>query len=347
MRYRFLPIHFAIYCFVLLSLAVQPVSGKSWETFSNSKGMFKQGPLPSDTVQALWTDGTVLWVGTHEGIIKFDGKSWSPAYFGNYWKIKHRQAEGYTGNVEAIPDNRINSILGIGDDVWFATDTGIVIYKTKFGTWEQIKFMHPKWDSGYIQVLVKGKKHLWIGSWGNGVAYYDLEKKTLHTFGKNDGFIGNHVTGIATLGDTIWVGTLNNGINKFNLKDRTWTHLHQNNSILPSNTIKALAAVGGDKPQIWISTDSGVLRIFPSEEFIPVFTTKNSGLSANSVDSLLINNNTTWFATRIGICSFHDETWSKMTMPSSLKGLRINQIISYQDSLWFATLHGGLLRYTP
>ena len=350
MKSHFLALHIPFLVLCLLLIFAVPVQGGTWKVYTERTGWFSKGPLPSNTVQTLWTDGQNLWVGTYEGLVKFNGEKWSPVYKGNYWKVKHGKPIGYKGNVPEIPDNRVNCIEYVGDKIWFGTDKGIITYDTQRGTWEPQVFHFKTWDNGYIQVLFKEHNRVWIGNWGTGLAYYDLLQEKLKVISFNEGFKGKLITGITLFNQALWVGTLDGGMNRLNLHTGNWINRRTDNSDFPSNAIKAMAATEKPIPQIWFATDKGVLRFIPSEEkssMSMIFTGEHFKLPSDDITALLIDNEDIWVATRAGLCRYSDREWITISLPHQVSGYRITSIIKYKDALWFGFQHGGVASYLP
>ena len=122
-----------------------------------------------------------VWFGTEGGVSMFDGEKWSE------WD--HDDGMG-APNVEALP---ASSNTGLGTRSRHDLST--------------LQLGSNTYNPNYVfSVLVDDKDHVWVGTWGGGVARYDGEK--WHNLSTVDGLAGNIVYSIERDKEgTFWFGT--------------------------------------------------------------------------------------------------------------------------------------------
>ena len=132
-----------------------------------------------------------------------------------------------------------------------------------------------------------------------------------------------------------------------------WSALNTDNSLLPSDTVYAIAA--GDDEQMILGTDRGAAFWSPPEATdLPdrwlIYTTQNSGLPGNRVLSVARNGPVYWFGTEAGLARYDGAEWQQFspdddsTGPQAL-GLSPAPVyalaVGSDDRLWVATGAGA------
>lgn len=201
-----------------------------------------------------------LWIGTEEGLFRFDGQTVNPYY-------------SEINNPRSLPSNGINNlVLDNKDNLWIGTKNGICRYNREFNdfapvpdkskmnafkdcfikvltvnksgqlfvAYNQVIYTYNqtegrftevvKVDRGDISSLIfDDQNNLWIGNLSNGGLFcYDLKKKQLTSFlhdplNKQSISI-NEIKTLAISGQTLWIGTLGKGIDTYNLITKTFKH---------------------------------------------------------------------------------------------------------------------------
>lgn len=196
--------------------------------------------LPQSSINAiLQTHEGYLWLGTQEGLVRFDGMGFTPFdksnsnlganYItslvedqeGTLWvgtrgggisRLQHGQFSTYTTR-EGLPSNHVSSLVQTQDGtLWVGTyDAGV----SRLTTGTQISF-DPVEDlpSEAINTLYEAQTgHLWIGTRGGGAVR--LGDGHLVSFDTGDGLTGNDVTALHETDDgTLWVGLREGGLNQ-------------------------------------------------------------------------------------------------------------------------------------
>ncbi|HAH25150.1 MAG TPA: hypothetical protein DCL77_15565 [Prolixibacteraceae bacterium] len=201
-----------------------------------------------------------LWIGTEEGLYRFDGKAVYP-YFMDI------------NNPKSLPSNGINNlVLDHDNNLWIGTKEGIRKYDRQFDCFTRLpdksiiksfdnKFIKVytfdrtgqlyvaynqviytynssegqfvevvKVDQGDISALIfDHQNNLWIGTLSNGGLFcFDLNKKQLtpffHNRLDNQSISVNEIKNLAISGQTLWMGTLGGGIDAYDMSHKTFKH---------------------------------------------------------------------------------------------------------------------------
>ncbi len=186
--------------------------------------------LINEWVYAIDVDSRdTVWFGTEGGITHFDGKNW------RHWT--HADGLG-AANVEQHPASP-NTGLGTRS----RHDLSVLLQGEE------------TYNPNYVFALVVDHNdHIWAGTWGGGVGYYD--GKTWRNYTMKDGLAGNIVYSVLEDNDGVmWFGT-NRGLSRYD--GNTWVTYNHINGLLEDN-VYAIATTA--KGEIWVGTKLGVSRL--------------------------------------------------------------------------------------
>lgn len=278
--------------------------------------------LPNNTIHCIYqTHDGYLWLGTGEGLARFDG-----VRFHLFNK----------NNTPGIKDNRVNVLLETMDNtLWIGTRGGLIRYENNrfhtFTTKDGLK-------QDVIYALTEHPDHsLWIGCQEKGINVY-----------KNRAFQPPPITGDKDVYDipdvramcfdaqqTLWVGG-KNGL--FHIHDGK-RELIKVKGLPHAFFVKSLLATpSGD---VWIGTGSNGLLLYRDNRF--TLFANHEGLRSEMINRLLTDRDgNTWIATESGgLSRFRD---GKIQTLSEKDGLSNDSVQSiYEDregNLWVATYSG-------
>ena len=153
----------------------------------------------------------------------------------------------------------------------------------------------------------QNKSGFWIGTWGAGLDYFDVDKQQFqHPKFDNENLIYQHVfTSKFDNQGNLWIGT-ENGLNKISApnidrinKVARFENDKNNPQSLSENYVPALHCDG--KGRIWIGTSNGLNLYIPNGSKFKSFT-KADGFASNSIMSILEDNDgNLWLGTTQGI----------------------------------------------
>jgi len=282
----------------------------------------KDEGLPQNSINSiLQSKDGYIWIGTQEGLVRFDGLNFT---------IFDKN------NTKGIPSNHILSIVEDEKGILWIGTFGGGIFSFSNGI---AKSYYHKENCPFkiVRSLFLGRDGvLWIGTEGEGLwtlkngifNYYKLlpehREITIRAIYKDHQ--GN-----------LWVGTENFGL--FKLKGNKIENITTKNG-LPDNNVYCIFE--DNEGNIWVGTGDGLARFFENE--IRIFS-KAEGLTDNFIQCIYQNKiGILWIGTNSGGLNYY--VGGKFFSIGLKDGLSHNNIYSlYEDkegNLWVGTNGGGL-----
>lgn len=306
------------------SSAVALDPGKSLTQYRLDSWQSEKG-LPQDTVQSvLQTRDGYLWVGTQEGLARFDG-------------VRFRVWDERT-----TPELRSSSVTSLLEDsrgrLWIGLSGGIA--RLEGGTFTNLEAGLAQGATAW-SMCETPDGDVWVATSGAGLLRFrGDERKTLTTA---DGLPSNDLRSICRdrAGD-LWVGTSGKGV--FRMRDGTISVVDSSKG-LSSDVVRAVAphADGG----IWVGTAGGGLLAVKDSGRVEVSRVR--GLPTEQVSALHVDRDgTLWVGTwGSGVARVRD---GRVEHFSSKNGLSNDQVWSLgsdrEGNVWIGTWVGGLNRLT-
>ncbi|MBI2839715.1 MAG: hypothetical protein HYX75_15495 [Acidobacteria bacterium] len=278
--------------------------------------------LPENAVYALTqTDGGYLWVGTEDGLVRFDGMRFKSIEAGstgrlasNYVRALHQDARGdlwigtYGGGLSRLRGHEL---------VTFTTSEGLASDKI-------------------LAIHEDAQGALWVGT---DAGLNKITTSHVSTITTRDGLESDRVFSICEDPDgAIWAGTNGGGVSR--LKDgmvRSYTTRQG----LSSDLVRCLAA--DSDGTIWIGTEAGLNRLKDGD--ITILTTRD-GLPGDWVSALLKDRDgALWAGTTGGLCRLANGRIATLGAHQGLTNENVRCL--YEDregSVWIGTYGGGLNR---
>lgn len=258
-----------------------------WEQLTTKQG------LPNDHIFAIKADTDCVWIGTEDGLARYDKKtkqirSWREKD-GLPWRvITAIEVDAKTGDVwlglfggglarfsagrfdhfhqlnSGLVNDVVYAIATEGDHVWCATTAGASRYDTKTDKWdiftEKNAPMEEIWN--YNVCARDGKVHLAV--WGSGILEFDVKTENWKIYADPDGEMeidlyrddGNvHVitTGASYVDKVLWISSYF-GCARYD--GRHWRGYFDHECGLPSNFNNNLKARSGQ--EAWFCSDKGL-----------------------------------------------------------------------------------------
>lgn len=290
-----------------------------------------------------------IWIGTYNGLNKFDGYNFETFYY-------------QLNDSTSIPSNTIRSMhLDKNNNLWIGTTRGLCRYNPNLNNFVNYSLnygfnLHP-YD--ILAIESDNNNNIWIGTYSYGAIKIDFEKQN-HQYFPNNNKTPIDVRAIFTDNkQNIWIGTSGNGIFIINNKTNTIKHIEHNSSnkySLPGNRIQDIKQTTNN--YIWVACyQNGVASIHVDSIETQKFTifkhqtgNKNS-LSDNSARVLCPDKNEgIWIGcTNTGLHYFNNKT-KKFTNyrhnqynTSTISSDNIFAIHHDNDSnIWIGTYSDGL-----
>lgn len=327
--------------------------------------------LPENSVNAITrTRDGYLWLGTFEGLARFDGVNFT---------VFDRN------NTPALGSSQVLALLeDHAGNLWIGTNGGgLIRYSnhvfTPYTTSQGL-------TTNFIRVLAEdGQGNLWVGTYGGGVNRFHDGRFNAYT--TKNGLPDDHVQALSVdRSDRVWVGT-GAGLTMFE-SGRLCTYMIKNG--LPNDMVTALlidhsgtfwvGTFGGALYQfenerfiasglrtrganvtviyedrdsgLWVGSDSGGLALFEKggrSHYTRSYYTKEQGLPVDNVKSIYQDpEGNVWIGEDGGgLCELRMGRFTALTTQDGLPADYVTAV--YQDaagSVWVGTL-GGLARLKP
>jgi PAS domain S-box-containing protein len=279
--------------------------------------------LPQNSVLALaQTPDGYLWIGTENGLARFDGV--------RFVTFDRR-------NTPALKSNEIDTLLvDHKGNLWIGTHGGGLTWLSG-GVFRSYS-NQPGLSNESVRALYEDERGaLWIGTDGGGLSR--LRDGELETYTRGNGLVDNAVFSLC--GDRtggIWIGT-HSGLS--HLVGGRFTTTTQKDG-LPSDDIRSVYVDRAGA--LWIGTNNGLAR--KDRNGISTYTLKN-GLSDNRIWSLMEDSaGSMWAGTGGGgINRFHNGAFTRFTAKEGFSGEDVWAILEDREgSVWIGSAGGGLNR---
>jgi signal transduction histidine kinase/ligand-binding sensor domain-containing protein/ActR/RegA family two-component response regulator len=323
-----------------------------------------QSGLPQDNIACmLQTHDGYLWLGTNEGIVRFDGTHFTVFDHTNTPGLRmstirvlfedrdHGIWIGGSGGVTYFKDGRFtripwgeapakfepSNVMAFVQDhegnVWIGTDDGLFVYRKGQANATGVKEGLP---SRQIWALTEDTRHrVWIGTGGGGLAVWQHGKISLVPQTET----GSFITALVANGEDLWVAGLP-GI-----------RLLRNGKVQGFTAQKALAGESAtslykDKEgYLWVGTmHAGIRRVSP-QGMVSTYR-PTDGLSSDEITSILedIEGNL-WIGTRsAGLNQLRNSSFKNLGANEGLAGFARAITEDQHGTIWIATHADGLRR---
>ena len=325
--------------------------------FRDGKVLSVTTGLPDPKVNCLLPDSDrTIWIGTDQGIIRWDGSKLTGAALANVQALAMaRDRDGNVwvgsdsrgllrvnaGGVSALDSREYGSGAAVTavfedreGDVWAGSSNGIErLRDSAFITYSDPEGLP---TDGPNPVFVDSTNRTWFSPVDGGLWWFRGDD---HGRISADGLDRDVVYSITGGVNELWVGRERGGLTRLQLKDesysaRSYTRadgLAQNNVYCVYRTRNGV---------IWAGTLSGGLSAMADGHFT-TYTTA-TGLTSNSVVSIAeAADGTMWFATPTGLSSFSAGHWRAFTTTDGLPSGTVNCLLGDSKGvLWIGTTSG-------
>ncbi len=214
-------------------------------------------------------------------------------------------------------DNGINCLYQDSAGIlWLGEKQGLIRFDSRSGKFSRLTGRNNAiLPHAVSTILEDSKKRIWVGTYGNGVYYYETStgKWAVYRHKRNQAgsLPDDHVFAIKEDGrGRIWVGTQNQGLCMLDNGEGLWHHFHMednNANSLPDNNVYALQE-DKERGRLWIATENG-LAVMNLRDFSLHTFSSAEGLCNNDVFSIAMSaDRHLWLATNNGISNFDPDS---------------------------------------
>jgi ligand-binding sensor domain-containing protein len=299
------------------SFALDP--GRTLDQYGLDTFQSKDG-LPQNSVQAIVeTPDGYLWLGTQEGLVRFDGQR-----FAVFDRV----------NTPALANNHVTALLPSPSGLWVGTFGGDLVGWNGQPASARPVALGPA-VGGVLALASDREGRLWIAT-GSGLF---LKAGTrLDRYGTKQGLPSDQVRALLPDVDgTLWIGTAR-GLVK--LRDGRTTVITEQDG-LPGDDVWALSR--DSRGALWVGTSKGLGR--HDAAGWRTFR-RRDGLAQDSVRVLHLDpQGTLWVGTAGGLTRHRDGAFASLTVRDGLTSNSVAALYTDREgSLWVGTDGGGLSR---
>ncbi len=317
--------------------------------------------LPSSYIHKILEDrfGNI-WFCSSNGLIKFDGKSYSTftekeGFFGgtlvrgiyedqkgNLWLGSARGACKYDGKTFTYYDQKKggmdNIVRSIIEDkkgnLWFAGEKGISCFDgNKFTCYSE---KHGLVDENAFSLLCDRLGNIWIGTTG-GISKFDGKSFTSYT--TNEGLYSNFVSSIGEDKEgNIWMA--GGALCKFD--GSSFFHYTEKEGVLNGDTRGMAIDNDGD---VWVASYGKGVNKFDEKKF--TYLTHKEGLTIDNVWSVMADKTgNIWVGTDGGgVCKYLSKSFSHFTEKQGMGHTVMSIAEDNEQNIWLGAYANGLWKY--
>jgi signal transduction histidine kinase/ligand-binding sensor domain-containing protein/DNA-binding response OmpR family regulator len=299
-----------------------------------------QGLSQSTVVSLLQDRQGFLWIGTEDGLNRFDGYTFR-IFRKDPRDTLHSIGGNFVWTIVEAPDGRL----------WIGHEGGISCYNPTLDTFEAYRVGD---GSATVRTLVlePDGKGLWLGTSGQGIFHFDMATHTLTPYinGTKQNLGNNNILHILRHGDGLLVGTRGGGLFLFSAdkKFRRPSFAQQDSTLLTANDIWRIVP---RKDHYWLGTQKGLVELDANLNQVRYVPLPRDEQPTQRVSSLLFESDeSVWvacyggglvhFNPRTGSYSFSNH--AAVNASSLANDLVFSLLLDRSENLWVGTWVGGM-----
>lgn len=228
----------------IISIAVLLIFGRYIGNAQEFIRYDSQKGLSGTDVTAMCEDNGYLWIGTNDGLNRFDGKT---------FKVFSANSK----SVNSLSSNNIETLMKDSRGlIWIGLKNGGVdIYNPETNYFSHIKEVAPQYPDRVVSILEDSFGSIWLGSWQQGLYKLTPEKKGKYKYSVTVHYPNNIVSSLLEKPKgMLWIGTYY-GYFLYDIK-------HQKNIAVPVNRYAVTQFLDMPGNQLYFSTwNDGVGKV--------------------------------------------------------------------------------------
>ena len=300
----------------------------------------------------------IFWIGTWEGLAKFNLKTQDLKWFKNN-----------TVNPNSLGGDMVFSLAeDESGNLWIASaNGGVSVFNKSTSVFKVYKHntKHQKSISSnrIMSLLIDSRNKLWIGSFDKGLDLFDMESESVINFSHNPSIASSFSIGAVMSiyedkSGGVWFGTGGGGINRYDPLNQNFTHIQNSPGNPASISPNPVLAICEDHlGNLWIGSDGGGINVREknSSEFKNYL--QNPSFGSNAITAIYEDNKgNIWIGADPGVNSPAGELIkydrkTKSFSPFKKVSLNFGGISAIHEDkfgdLWISTPSDGIHRYNP
>ncbi len=282
-----------------------------------------------------------VWIGTQEGLNRFDGFSFKHFY--------HQQ-----DNPSSLRHERIWSLYADSKGrLWVGTEAGLNLYSSSTEDFLPVELKHDEQGEPPVYALLEDSSgQIWVGT-ADGLFSISNDQNEIVITDHSEWGVNFGVRAIAVSqdGESLWLGSDVNGLYEYKIESDLVAWYSDISGLPILDDLKVREIIYDQEGQLWIATfDGGVSRLDVERETVQRFTIDRRNpraLGSSRVRTLLRDNNDDiWVGSDFGLHLWDGEDGftrfeNDLTNPRSLSDNSVHSL--YQDEggvVWVGTFHG-------
>ena len=287
--------------------------------------------LPNLNVRAIAVDRATIWIGTPDGVARFDAS---------------RVQQVVTMQPDGLLHNNVQSIAVANEQIFFGTVAGLAVYEIEEDRWEK----HTPYQSTEIlredeaRWMELDGHHLWVLNWAaspNGaILKFDRRTDTWVEYTKDALPLSSEVpfiTAVRRLAvgtENVWCATGDGGVLRYNKVSDTWTHFTKSSG-LPGHHATLIEL---DEPYgVWVAFLGGVAAHYDiqTEKWESVQVTQVG--PGTYIEDIACTKDYVWFATNgVGVKRYEraTKTWRSYTEAQGMASRSGQWIAADGEGVW-------------
>ncbi|MFP7722289.1 EAL domain-containing protein [Lysobacter sp. A3-1-A15] len=248
------------------------------------------------------------------------------------------------GGEEGLAQNTVTALAQDGDGfVWVGTQGGLHRYDgQRYALFRHVPRDPDSLPDSYVTGLSVDGQALWVGSYGEYVARFDLASGRVRRYASADqDATGRHVRAVLAHGGSVWIGT-GRGLERLDPRTGARTTVL---TLDPTQANGRQALLADPRRGVWYATPAGLYRI--SDDL----TARRIGGQSPALSLAWDRSGRLWVGGGDGLYRLHSDgrrlvpAWLQ---PAGLPGGAVNAITQAPDGrLWLAVGFHGLRRLDP
>ena len=302
--------------------------GKAITQYRRDVWLPKDG-LPQSSVDSMvQTRDGYIWLGTQEGLARFDGVRF------------------VVFDKKNVPEIRHNRILSLLEDrsgtLWIGTEGGGVT-RLKDGVFSALG-VHDGLPDGIATALAEGADGaIWIGT-PHGLARISSTDRKIHVFNTSSGLPSDAIRSLRRGVDgTLWIGTVDAGLARY--RDGAFASVADasENGGLPGNSVDSILDTGAGG--LWVGTNHGLAHV--KDGRVTPHGTALPGGPVSPIRSLCMDRDgSLWIGTNgEGLVRLMDGRFERYGTGEGLSDDLVGSLLEDREgNMWAGTQDGGVTR---